>query len=172
MRIHKPGETVVVSFIRKGKAETVSVVLGEREVRERTINSMTFSVPEMPRVETPPLPPGMRNELRWLEQREPRIIRIRPGSDRATVRNTDERYVIVIERENGRINAKVEDRSGKVLFEGPLDSDEDKSKLPAELKQSVEPALTDLPVSDAPAPAAPPAPRNGKGGPSPPHPAL
>lgn len=155
VRIHKPGETVAMSVIRKGKSETISVVLGEREVRERSRNSMVFSIPEFPRTDTPPLPPGVRDELRWLEQREPRIIRIRPGGDRSTVRTTDDRFVVLIERVNGEITAKVQDRAGKTLFEGPLNTDEDKAKLPADLKQSVEAAIADLPGTESSAPPAP-----------------
>jgi membrane-associated protease RseP (regulator of RpoE activity) len=155
VRINKPGETVAVSFIRKGKSETISVVLGERVVKERTINSMVFSDPATPRIETPPLPSGVRDELRWLEQREPRVIRIRPGNDRSTVRTTDDRFVVTVERVNGLITAKVEDRAGKVLFEGPLNTDEEKARLPADLKQSVDSALADLPDLGIPATSTP-----------------
>jgi hypothetical protein len=144
-----------MTVIRKGKSETISVVLGEREVRERSVKSTVFSLPEFPRVETPPLPPGVRDELRWLEQREPRIIRVRPGGDRATVRTTDDRFVVLLERANGEVTAKVQDRAGKTLFEGPLNTDEEKAMLPEDLKKSVESALADLPGADAAAPSTP-----------------
>lgn len=118
VRTHKAGDRVTLSVIRKGQPVLVDLTLGER---------LLPPIDEPPRVgpgdgapQTIPLP--------------------RPGVGRMSgvITHTDNDHVITITAHDDELDVSVKDKDGKTLFEGPLNTPEDRAKIPPELRTKIE----------------------------------
>jgi serine protease Do len=59
------------------------------------------------------------------------------GHTQSTIRSSDESHNILIESTNGDIIVKISDKNGNTLFEGPINTEDDKKLIPIELKDKV-----------------------------------
>lgn len=125
VRTFKPGDEVKLTLFREGKRQTLSVKLAEHEVPRlnEPMRFQEFTVPQsMPGA---PAPTPMRDA--------PDLF----GSDRVENSFTwlDGKGVLTIKTENGHSTVTgLEKPSGKVLFTYPIDSDEQRSALPKDIR--------------------------------------
>lgn len=111
VRLRKPGETVNLSVVRRGKPTTASLQLGERTV-----------------------PAG--------EEINPLVVGGAPrggGRISSIVTQTDGKHVITLTTHGeADRHVRVADTSGKLIFEGPLNTPEDHAGVPSEVRGKIE----------------------------------
>jgi membrane-associated protease RseP (regulator of RpoE activity) len=132
VRSYKPGDEIKLAIIRDGQKKTVTVKLAEHELEP--LHPMPFEYWDMdrfqprlqpPRTEVRPNPPanqrqnwsGPSSTLRWLEG--------------------DRNYTITITPQ-GHQSVTVKDGNDQTLFEGPIDTQEQRDRLPTDVKDKVE----------------------------------
>lgn len=168
VRMHKPGDKVTLTVIRKGTPTELTITLGEREESTVERRAMRFfpgeglqwnddggrvlKLDELSRLE------GLQDRLKELDVRirenAPRIIRLGPGAT-STIRTIDDKFDITITTRNGQRHVKALDKDGKVLFDGPYSREEEKQAAPAEIRERVEKMLSEIKDVVPPAPPAP-----------------
>lgn len=167
VRTFKPGEEVTLSIFRKGQPQTLRATLVERELPalatlEQALQFNGLSTPQAVRIENDifqGLPegtfvPAKRGaiELRSLrDMKPPRIIRVSPGGNSRIVRD-DGTHSVHITVAEGKKTLVVTDNEGKKLFDGPFNTDDERSKLPAELRDKVITAEEGVEFEAMPAP--------------------
>lgn len=149
IRMHHAGDEVKLTCLREGNERTVSVKLVEHEaprVPEWDGNLGWPNPPQPPRVRPPRAAgtPFGETIITWLD-----------GQRQMSVTTSNGHRTLQV-KENG---------SGKVLFDGPIDTDEQRAKLPPEIRHALDDmnrltsefeARHDLGEGDRPAPPAPP----------------
>lgn len=146
VRAAKDGEEMTFSILRKGKEEKITAKLVKRvpepgrggdERRFRLRDLLGGTVPEDVMIEAGP-GEGMRK----------RVI-IRPGPDgearvsargleRGRVQYKDDKGEIDLESREGKRSLKIRKADGTVVFEGPINNDEERRKVPAEWMERVD----------------------------------
>lgn len=166
VRTLKPDQEVTIKLLRKGTAMEVKAKLAEKELpalAEGPSGAMggtwTASFPPdvmMLRdfVDVAPPAPG----------EPPRIVHLARGTVRSNIASSDSDGSIDIRIVGDDVKLVVTDKDGKVLFDGPYNTDEEKAKLPELHRERVDKMLKrhrdaqfDVPAPP-PAPAAPAAP--------------
>lgn len=132
VRSYKPGDEIKLSIIRDGQKKVVTVKLAEHELEP--LRPMPFEYWDMdrfqpriqpPRTEVRPNPPanqrqnwsGPSSTLRWLEG--------------------DRNYTITITPQ-GHQSVTVKDGNDQTIFEGPIDTQAQRDRLPTDVKDKVE----------------------------------
>jgi serine protease Do len=132
VRSYKPGDEIKLSIIRDGQKKVVTVKLAEHELEP--LRPMPFEYwerdgfqPQLqsPRTEAQPNPPGNGHRnlpgpsstLRWLE-----------GDRNYTITTTPQ----------GHQTVTVKDGNDQTVFEGPIDTQEQRDRLPSDVKDKVE----------------------------------
>lgn len=136
VRMHKPGDEVSVTVVRQGQPQTLKAKLAEKEVyiadSDGTATAlapwavagnggMTFMAPQA-------------GDLQALEK-----LNNFPGwramadEDDADLIIKDNDRTMKIKVRNGEKNLVVSDNQDKVLFEGPIETDEQRKALPADI---------------------------------------
>ena len=162
IRSKKPGTEVKLTIIRAGKEQVVTAKLGERELprvfglrAEEMPGIRIFNRDGSPAIERLRELPGIaRDELNdvlriigndrptWFAG--PRLhVFNRKLKDGATILHmndgnfafSDDEGSIDVKASKGERQLTVKDKSGKVLFEGPINTDEQRANLPAEVKE-------------------------------------
>lgn len=172
---HKPGDKVVIKFIKKGKAMEKEVVLGEREDRPH--------IPRAPRggLDAPGLDPmrmfeGFGGQIpegdrkRMEEQMKKHLDQLqkqlgqdglkldlkrlldmqggkKPGQGNAlpggigigsSIIIKDDKGTVTMKMNNGKKEVIVTDNDGKVLYEGPYDTEQDKAAVPDDIRERLD----------------------------------
>ncbi|HYC69567.1 MAG TPA: PDZ domain-containing protein, partial [Opitutaceae bacterium] len=154
IRNKKQGEEVTLSVYRGGKETRVKVKLGEREVPKFAAfgdgDAFGFGFAlEGPHIERlrqlPGMEPGQVHDvIRMIGRNRPGLLGtpgvqvLRRGSKGATILDlpqgnivySDDAGSVEVKAEEGKRHLTVKDASGKVLFQGPVNSKEDRDKLP------------------------------------------
>ena len=123
IRMHHSGDEVKLTYLREGNERTVPVKLVEHEVAPMPEWDGSFGwpvPPQPPRGHAPPAseaPPIMRSIFTWVDGRRQMSV------------TTNDGHRMLRVKENG---------TGKVLFNGPIDSDEQRAKLPPEIRHSLD----------------------------------
>lgn len=164
IRAKKPGDEVKLTYMRAGKEETVSVKLGEREVGQSPefISRFLGSAPGEVRLiddlgalrEIPNLPGINRADIddvlrligrergNWFGS--PRVHVFRRGEKGgSTILNlaegnfvfSDDEGSVEVVASAGDRQLTVKDAKGAVLFQGPINNDEQREKLPDAIKE-------------------------------------
>lgn len=121
VRMMKPNEQVTITLLRKGQPTTVTATLQEKDVPE--LGDATFDAPGMfaPRI------------MQWRGQADPAKILgdLNISADKlATISSSDGDQTLELTEKNGSKQLVVKDKSGKVIFDGPINTAEEKAKLP------------------------------------------
>ena len=128
VRTFKAGDEVKLTLFREGKHQTLSVKLAEHEL-PRLPEFLPFQFQEVNPPQPMPQMPG-QGSLRGSSDLY--------GSTRAESSYTwlDGKGVLTIKTENGHSTVTgLEKPSGKVLFTYPIDTDEERSALPKEIRE-------------------------------------
>lgn len=170
VRAKKNGEEVKLTFVRGGKEMTAKVKLGTREVAKHAnafffrhggqgILPMTGSMPAMTWEHKLPGmgPDDARNVLRMIEHERGNFIagpgvrimgRAGKGSTivdlpRSNISYSDDEGSIEIKVDDGKRNLTVKDAKGEVAFNGPINTAEERAKLPPAVSKRLEKLETD-----------------------------
>ncbi len=144
VRLRKPGEELKLSALHEGQAQSVTVKLGEHELaaldeaRPRMFMRAPGRMPPPPHMRLLPPPGG-----------PPLLVPPGPGS----VTWDDGKTIMKFTNRDGKTYLQANDKDGKSLFDGPVDREEDRQKLPKELRDKVErlrPPPAVLPFGDGP----------------------
>lgn len=158
IRSRKPGDQVTLTVLRGGKETKVTVKLGEREVPKpfgfrgdfgpEGFQFFNSDGPAIARLRE--LPGLAREELgdvfrmlgeeknTWFNSPRVHVLRRNQGS---TILNlaegnfvfSDDDGSVEVNASNGKRQLTVKDASGKVTYEGPINSDEERKKLPKDV---------------------------------------
>ena len=153
VRGRKAGEEITLTLVRGGKEQTAKVRLGQHEVpkfterpgrgERREILGFDGHVPSNGQV----LPPMPREEAdRMLEliqmERQPTHMSVihhrEDGTDRTTIVNfghsnvvfTDDEGMLELKIDDGKRDLTAKDKDGKVIFSGPINTDEQRKDIP------------------------------------------
>lgn len=158
IRAKKPGDDVKLTFMRAGQQQTATVKLGERELPRglgiRMLNSPDGAVAIERLRELPGIARDELNDVLRLIGRErgnwfasPRVHVFRRGAqDGSTILNLAEGNFVFSDAEgtvevvatNGDRQLTVKDAAGKVLFQGPINTDEQRGQLPPAIKERLQ----------------------------------
>ncbi len=165
IRAKKPGDSVKLTYMRAGKEQTATVKLGEREVARgglRTIelgdgNAFRFlggpegaaaieRLRELPGLARDEINDALRiigrERGNWFSN--PRVHIFRRGEKGgSTILNLSEGNFVLSDNEGtvevvasaGERQLTVKDPAGKVLFQGPINNDEQRAQLPEAIKE-------------------------------------
>lgn len=148
VRSHKPGDEIKLSVIRDGKPQTLSAKLIEHDVEplpgeeDEDGNALqlhlerAFPEPRLRQIapgDRPgnlPLPgPGWH----MLPGTPPMLV---PGPSSITRLESDHSYTLTIDAK-GHKTFTVKNGDGKSIFDGPVDTEEQQDKLPADLRENL-----------------------------------
>jgi hypothetical protein len=143
VRAKKGGDAVELTLFRGGKELKVSAKLVEKEV-PAIEEGMRFemerpgrkTVEIVPRgaIEFLPRTDGRRD---WQQAARTTVVANAEGGTTGTL--VDEQHVITLTRDkDGKATVVVKEKTGREIFVGPYTTEEDKAKVPAELKAKVE----------------------------------
>ena len=167
VRTYEPGKEVALTVIREGKPQQLKAKLAEREL---PLTRLYFTERQTPTVELGLLDfaRGRDDAIQFvtranLVEARGDVVEMRSPDGGHTLRATqitieDDRNKLIVGSRNGRKHLRVEDRVGKVLFEGPIETKEELERIPADLRQTYTDILLDH-ASGIEAPAVPQAPQ-------------
>jgi hypothetical protein len=186
VRSFADGATVNLTLLRKGKEMKVTVTLKKHEVsmgrgpfgfekewKWDDMGKMNFQMPDMTAVREA-VARAKAEAMRAGDQarQAARRLRIVTTDDdttkttrvdlgKATITFSDEEGELKLEKVDGKRMMTAKDAQGKVLFNGPVDSEEQRAKIPANVRERFEKLENqDLPEIP-PTPEAPRAPEDG-----------
>ncbi len=149
----KPGQEIQLTVIREGKPLDLTAKLQEHDEAPTrfSLSSPRGMAPGQVRIDGLPGTPGRSRTFVVTPQggqvrtNTPDGQRFASGST-ITIENDQRRMTVTTS--NGRKHLKVEDKAGKVLFDGPIDTPENLDKVPADLRKAYEETFVDnLPTS-------------------------
>ncbi|HLP26652.1 MAG TPA: PDZ domain-containing protein, partial [Acidobacteriota bacterium] len=180
IRSRKPGDTVKLTIVRAGKEQVVTATLGEREVpkmwdfaeRGDGMTGFRHLSEEGPTIERLRELPGIArdelNDVLRIIGRErgnwfggsPRVHVFKRHGGGASLLNmtegnfaySDDEGSIEVVASNGQRELTVKDAKGNVTFKGPINTDEERNKLPAEVKKrlgKIDDATIDFEADDS-----------------------
>lgn len=147
IRTNQPGDEVKLTYLRAGKEATAFVTLGKRPAPVRRLGAKP-ELHERLRELHGSLPSEVREHLRRIDPAAegqhdfiwhaaegagdaPRAAAVLSRTGTANLVFTNEGGTVEITSVDGKRVAKVSDADGKVLFDGPLESNADREALPA-----------------------------------------
>lgn len=159
VRTFKPGETVKVTLIRKGDVTTLDATLVEKELPELSSANHQFQFTTTPMPQFTALAPLAAqgqfhintDDVKVGAAKAPRIIRVGPNSTSKIIKVDDDGLTIQLETKGGKKALQVKDAEGKSLFDGAYNTDEEKEKLPAELREKVKAVEEGIELKEVPA---------------------
>ena len=136
VRSHKPGDEIKLGIIHDGKPATLAAKLIEHDVEPLAVDGewefqLEHVFPE-PRVTL--IAPGQHPPIVGWSNFSGTI---KGGPSSLTLLDGDRSYSITT-IQGGQQVFTVKGKDGKIIFEGPINSKEDRQKVPAELKEKLE----------------------------------
>jgi membrane-associated protease RseP (regulator of RpoE activity) len=133
IRSHKPGESVKVAFLRDGKEQTLSIPLGSKvfHANEGSPGASPTSMDLMELLARSSGLPDLQAHVRILDPDEPKG-ELAEISSTATVVRSDDSGTIHVSRNDSGTNLRCVDAKGTVVFQGPVNTPEERAKVPAD----------------------------------------
>jgi hypothetical protein len=128
IRMHKGGDEVKVTLVRQGQQQTVTAKLEEKEMVIPESNEPNFVIGDNAfQGLTVPAPPGLPDVFtRW------------DKDDDADMIIKDNDRTLKIKVKNNEKHLVATDNNGQVLFDGPIQTDEQKKAVPADIAEELE----------------------------------
>jgi hypothetical protein len=150
VRTNKPGAAVSIELTRQAKPLTVSVKLAEKDMPPLMRSSTGMAIdPQMLRIFGGTNSPG-RTHFKFMssggEAAAPStsvgtssrtVTSFLVGTVGTTTMHTDDHNTFTVKTEGDRKTLRVTTRDGKELFNGPINTDEERAKIPASLRDDV-----------------------------------
>lgn len=144
VRAAKEGEEMTLTILRKGKEEKVTAKLVKRapegrgeERRFRLRDLLGGSIPEDVMIESGP-GEGMRKRVIIRPGRDGEARVSARGLQSGRVQYKDDKGEIDLETRDGKRSLKVRKADGSLIFEGPINTDEERKKVPTEWMERVD----------------------------------
>lgn len=155
VRMQKPGDVVTLTILHKGERQTLKAKLVEREMPVADDDAQP-GLPGMPgwpslpygtwqyNVNAAGVPPGV---MLWKEPgandpglmvRAVKLMRGEMAPDDGDAAYQDKSIMLKLNRNGGHTVLTATDKAGKAIFEGPIDTPQDREKLPPEVQQRME----------------------------------
>lgn len=134
VRMNKPGDTVQLTVIRKGEPLEINATLIEREMPKMDWSMLPGRLDEhliKLRQLGGAMPPGFDIQV------APRVMRFF-GDDKREIVQRENQRTIRINIDGDERNVKIIDADGKVIYDGPFNTDEEKAKVDADIRQQIE----------------------------------
>ncbi len=138
VRSHKKDDKIKLTFFRRGESKTVEATLAERKmpVQPKTQAFQLRNLPMQPGMFQPQPGQAKRIQLhRNLPAPVPGRFHIAP---RLHMKWHDGTHELTITQKDGKKHLIAKDKQGKVLFDGPIDSDDDRKAVPDAIKPKLE----------------------------------
>jgi hypothetical protein len=132
VRMHKPDDEIHLTLLRAAKPQTIALKLQEREVASIDDSDMSDHLVRANRLFTPPAP-----------------FVYRKGASAGGIQWLGENGSFSISDDNGR-HLVAKDKTGKVIFDGPIDTAEQMQKVPPEIRamiKSIQPMAATQPTT-------------------------
>lgn len=128
------GARIRLTVLRGGREKAFMVTLGERDVRHDVLQQN----PVGPLAGFPQLPPQFRDLMaRGGLLNQPGQGGVTATSSQSMSTVADQRGTVEIHGTNGKRSVVIKERSGKVVYEGPLNAPADLKKVPVEFRDLV-----------------------------------
>lgn len=143
VRMHKPGDTVKITYIRGGESKTVDVKLVEKEVPvlEEEVRPMRMPLPGPggfggPRGDILLPRPDIDGGPGWTPARR---VTVHAENGATTRVLSDEEHVITlkVDKEGKKTLSAERVKDKEVVFSGPVDTDEERKKVPAAVAEKL-----------------------------------
>ena len=159
IRAMQPGKDVKLTVIREGESKVLTVKLGEREVPPMRL-SFADGMLTMSRLDTVR---GFSVDAVEPNQIFTGTLRLQTPDGKqeltaARITIENDKHKMTVSSPEGRKHLRVDDKEGKVLFDGPISTPQELEKVPAELRQAYTDILKDYSVEALPPPQQPPTP--------------
>lgn len=129
------GARIRLTVLRGGREKAFMVTLGEREVRPDVLQQNQGG----PLAGFPQLPPQFRDLMaRGGLLNQPGQGGVNATSSQFMSTVADQRGTVEVHGTNGKRSVVIKERSGKVVYEGPVNSPADLKKVPAAFRDMVE----------------------------------
>jgi hypothetical protein len=137
IRMHKPGDEVKLSIVRQGERQVVTAKLIEKEVAALDEKNL-WGLP-VGTITDSGLNDGTVNILfkqmpADLKERLPGVF---SGQGKMNATISDEKYRYTITTENGSTHLLAQDAAGNIIYDGPVDTDEQIGNLPSDISEKV-----------------------------------
>lgn len=126
----KPGDEVSLKVLRKGKEMTIKVALAEHAARTGAVKRPRGARGMLPRMQ--PAAPGQGPSGGGAS------FSTSFGNSSRSMSMTNERGNFSFSDQNGQKTFSARDRAGNVIFEGPVNTDEEKKKVPEEIRDMLD----------------------------------
>lgn len=150
IRRHKKGDVVTLQILRGGKKTEVKATLDERVLPEPEEVERLFERIEK-KIQGNPGSGRVEQEIILHESPVRKDTQSHTSSESSVMVIQSDDGVVTVQRTNGRRTARVEDPKGKVLFDGPIDTEEERQRLPQDLRKRVDRLLDAPPQPNPPA---------------------
>lgn len=151
VRNHQPGDEVTLTYVRAGKQATATVKLGQHDVPKLALGGPEHSDDVFEYTFDAPFPMGgARHVLPLLRHEQPGMpadhVRV-PGpglrgtavaADNSNLVFSDERGSIELTVKQGKKTLVAKNTKGDELYSGPVDTEEERAKLPPVVKQQLD----------------------------------
>ena len=155
VRMQKPGDVVTLTVLHKGDRQTLKAKLVEREMPVADDDAQP-GLPGMPGWPSLPYgtwqyngnaPGGPPGVMLWKEPgandpglmlRAVKLMTDELTPDDANAAYQDKSIMLKLNRNDGHTVLTATDKSGKTIFEGPIDTPQDREKLPQEVRKRME----------------------------------
>ena len=161
VRGKKPGDEVEVKYVSRGQLQIKKLVLGERKLVPGGAAPLPGIRPdwlrknlgaEIPEMDIQPLDQEMRKRMKQMQQRmRQRGMNLDLGelmkegaqggfkfAGSTSVTFMDNEGSITMKTIDGNKEVLIKDKAGKIVFEGPYQTEQDKAAVPEELRERVE----------------------------------
>jgi hypothetical protein len=144
VRIHKPGDEVALTLIRQGESQVVQVKLIERDLPPLGDGGPMPFIGGPPPMRGPFMP--QKRSGGWSPSAD--VV------DGSVIEFKDAESHLQVTTEDGKQSLLAKDSKGTVLFDGPIDTPEQRNEVPDQIRPKLDRMLG---LTDDPAPKDPPA---------------
>jgi membrane-associated protease RseP (regulator of RpoE activity) len=165
IRKHKKGDLVKLEIIRAGKTASLEATLAQRTKTDwKSLGPLPRQHRVVPRVEVGPAPDRKGESIVVLkspgQSLVTKTVTLPGGSSTAQQHQSMQQHhtatvvvksddgSVTVNRENGQDRVVVKDPQDEVVFEGPFNTDQEKSKAPAKVRERLEKVLKEIQLDE------------------------
>jgi hypothetical protein len=141
LRMNEPGKEVAISVIREGQPQEVKAKLAEKELPVLGANGEWEAVAG-PVAGPFQWAPGAQGDIFVQPDRlEPMILERFGAAENSTTTIKDDEHTLKITTKKGKRNLVASDANGVVLYDGPINTEEERANVPEEIRAKVDKQL-------------------------------
>ena len=149
LRMNEPGKEVAISVIREGQPQEIKAKLAEKELPVLGANGEWEGLPQVAGGGANLFvgPPGMQGDILIREGKFETLMLERFGAAAENSQTTikDDEHTLKVTTRNGKRTLVASDANGVVIYDGPINTEEEIANVPQEIRDKVQ-KLEDMPV--------------------------